>query len=81
MKKYRGIIILVLAITFNIVESIHFGCNEFALTPPETICDGISTIGIFVGIFFMAWDWMDSFWKNRTINVNETIVNNNYTKD
>jgi len=81
MRKYRGLIIACVAVVFNVVETIYFGCNKTALTPAEMTCDGLCSIGIIVGIFYMAWDWMDSFWKNRTINVNETIVNNNYTKD
>lgn len=71
MKKYRGIIILVLTIIFNIIETIYFGCNKIALTPPEVICDGVTIIGIFVGIFFMSFDWIDKFYNKM-----KNLINN-----
>lgn len=69
MKKYCGILILLIAMVVNVVETIYFGCNNTALTPAETVWDGICAVGMWMGVFFMAFDWADYFWSNVKVNV------------
>lgn len=69
MKKYRGILILLIAVVVNVIETIFFGCNSEALTPAETVWDGLCAAGMWIGLFFMAFDWVDYFWSKVEINV------------
>jgi len=64
MKKYRALIILLVALVVNVVETIYFGCNTTALTPAETIWGGLCAAGAWVGIVMLGYDWIDHFWSH-----------------
>ncbi len=64
MKKYRALIILLVAVLVNVIETIYFGCNATALTPAETVWDGLCAAGMWIGIFLCAHDWTDYFWSH-----------------
>jgi hypothetical protein len=59
MKKHKGLIILVLSLIFNLLESLYFGVgtelgfNRKPQSSGELICDCISIIGTLVGIYFI----------------------------
>jgi len=59
-RKNKGLWIVILSIVFNILESLYFGMGTqrgFNLDPMnigELICDGISTIIFFIGIWVMG---------------------------
>lgn len=59
MKKYRGIALLVIAVIVNVIETIYFGCNDTALTAAEMVWDGICAAMMWIGIFWMSYDWAD----------------------
>lgn len=60
LKKYKGFIIFVLGIVFNLIESLYFGTGTtkgFNLTPMsigEFICDDIAMAIMILGMFIMA---------------------------
>lgn len=46
MKKYRALIILLVSVLVNVIETIYFGCNATALTPAEMVWDGLCAAGM-----------------------------------
>ena len=63
MKKYRGILLITVALIVNVVETIYFGCNAAAASPAEAIWDMICNLVCWVGVYFCAFDWIDVFWS------------------
>lgn len=64
MKKYRALIILLVSVLVNVIETIYFGCNATALTPAEMVWDGLCAAGMWVGIVMCGHDWVDHFWSH-----------------
>ena len=50
----KGLLIIALAFTFNILETWFFGWHLHAQSTAEGFCDEISAIGMCIGMFLIA---------------------------
>lgn len=66
MKYFRniGIILILLALTFNFIETAYFGFNAKAMSHPEEICDTICKMLANAGLVFLGLDFL--FGKHKS---------------
>lgn len=52
----KGLLLIVIALVFNLLETWYFGWNMLPKSIPEAYCDGISGIVSWIG-FFMIYGY------------------------